>query len=258
MRGISFGLAIAVTAILMIAASSPTLAASFNKRDAAFLFDGRKVRVEVFRPAGDAPGPAALVLHGASGIGEGFYVYPFAKALAARGVTAFVVRYYDGLGGRKRKASPAIFRLRERVMKAAVDFVSVQKYVLSDRIGVYGMSLGGFHALALGAQDKRIRSVVSLNGAMSSHIPLSQLEHMPPTLILHSGRDRVVPLNRTLKLKRAMEKAGVEGQIKIYKGEGHSLSRRAHADAVESVAGFLSSELGAARPVATSGGEPRR
>lgn len=258
MRGISFGLAIAVTAILMIAASSPTSAASFKQRDAAFLFDGRKVRVEVFRPAGDAPGPAALVLHGASGVGQGFYVYPFAKELAARGVTAFVVRYYDGLGGRKRKASPAIFRLRERVMKAAVDFVSVQSYVSPDRIGVYGMSLGGFHALALGAQDKRIKSVVSLNGAMSSHIPNSILKDMPPTLILHSGQDRILPLNRTLKLKRAMEQAGADSQIKIYKGEGHSLSRRAHADAVESVAGFLATELGAARPFAASGGGPRR
>lgn len=258
MRGISIGVALAITAIVMIAASSPTFAASFNKRDAAFLFDGRKVRVEVFRPVGDAPGPAALVLHGASGIGQGFYVYPFAKALAAKGVTAFVVRYYDGIGGGKRKASPAIFRLRERVMKAAVDFVSVQSYVLSDRIGVYGMSLGGFHALALGVQDKRIRSVVSLNGAMSNHIPTSQLNNMPPTLILHAGRDRVVPLNRTLKLKRAMERAGVDGQIKIYKGEGHSLSRRAHADAVESVAEFLASELGAARPVATIAGGAHR
>jgi len=258
LRGISFGLALAVTAILMIAASASAPAASFDKHDAAFLFDGRKVRVEVFRPAGDAPGPAALVLHGASGIGQGFYVYPFAKALAAQGVTAFVVRYYDGLGARKRKASASIFRLRERVMNAAVDFVSVQSYVLSDRIGVYGMSLGGFHALALGAQDDRIKSVVSLNGAMSNHIPSSKLQNMPPTLLLHSGRDRIVPLNRTLKLKREMEQAGADGQIKIYKGEGHSLSRRAHADAVKSVAGFMASSLGAARPVASSGGGARR
>lgn len=114
------------------------------------------------------------------------------------------------------------------------------------------MSLGGFHALALGAQDERIKSVVSLNGAMSRHIPDSRLGAMPPTLMLHSGRDRIVPLNRALSLKQALANAGVDGSIKIYRGEGHSLSRRAHADAVESVAKYLAQKLGASQPIATA------
>ena len=242
-----------VAALCAALIANDTLAAGVTKQEQAFLFDGRSVRVEVFRPRGDAPAPAALVLHGASGVGQGWYVYPFAEALASRGVAAYVVHYYDGLGRRGRKASPKIFRLREKIVAKALDFVASQPDVLADRIGAYGMSLGGFHALALGVQDGRVKSVASLGGAMSRHIPATAIGNMPPTLILHGGRDRVVPLNRALGLKKAMAKAGVDGEIKIYKGEGHSFSRRAHADAIESVARFMANSLAAPNSVAVVG-----
>lgn len=243
--------ALAVLATAALAASSGH-AGAIQKIDGAFAFDGRKIRVEIFRPAGAEPAPAALVLHGASGVGQGFYVYPFAKALARRGVAAAVVRYYDGLGRRKGKASPAIFRTRDRILRAAIDYVMTRKDVRPDGVGVYGMSLGGFHALSLGVQDKRVKSVVSLGGALSSHIPDRQVAGLPPTLILHGSLDRVVSVKRAVRLKRAMAKYDAPGEIKIYKGEGHSLSRKAHGDAVESVARFISESLRPTRQVAAA------
>lgn len=227
-------------------------AASIQKIKGAFAYQGRKVRVEIVRPTGDAPVPAALVLHGASGIGQGLYVYPFAEQIARRGVAAAVVRYYDGLGRKRGKASVKIFRTRDRILKAAIDYLVTRKDIRPDRIGVYGMSLGGFHALSLGVNDPRVKSVVSLGGGLSSHIPKERLLRLPPTLILHGGRDRVVPLKRALDLKQAALEWNAPAEIKIYKGEGHSLSRKARADAVESVAKFLSSTLNADRQVAAT------
>ena len=229
-------------------------AAAIARASAAFLYDGAKVRVEVFRPAGSARAPAALVLHGASGVGNGYYVYPFAEALARRGVAAYVVRYYDGLGRRGGKASPAIFTTRDRILEKAIDFVLARKDVRQDGVAIYGMSLGGFHALSLGAQDERVKAVATLGGALSRHIPAEEAGRLPPTLLLHGSNDRIVPLDRALETSQAIERSGGLGAIKIYRGEGHELSGAAHADAVESVARFISEGLRGGRQVAESRG----
>lgn len=239
-----------LVALAMLLPAADAFAASIRKIDGAFAYQGRKVRVEIFRPAGDAPAPAALVLHGASGVGQGLYVYPFAKALARQGVAAAVVRYYDGLGRRGGKASPKIFQARDKILTKAIDYMVTRSDVAPGGVGVYGMSLGGFHALSLGVSDDRVKSVVSLGGGLSRHIPDDRLRRLPPTLILHGDRDRVVPLKRALAVKHAAAKRNVAAEIKIYKGEGHVLSERARKDAIDSVARFMARALEPARQVA--------
>lgn len=224
--------------------------AAVQRVTASYRHEGRTVRVEIFRPAGSHAVPGALVLHGASGLGSGWFVYPFAKAMAERGVAAAVVHYYDGLGKRKGKASPRIFQTRERIVKGALDFLARRKDIQSDALGVYGMSLGGFHALALGVADKRVRAVVSLGGGLSGHIPKSAVANLPPTLLVHGSRDRVVPFKRALDVSRAIERVGGPVEMKIYRGVGHSLSRNAHADAVNTIARFMATTLRANRMVA--------
>lgn len=243
--------AAALAAFIAIAAGD-AYAGAIQRSKATFLYDGRPVRVEFFRPAGVQRPPAALVLHGASGIGQGWYVYPFAEALARRGVAAAVVHYYDGLGKRGQKASPSIFEVRDDILEKAIDFVLARKDVRSDGLGIYGMSLGGYHALSLGARDERIRAVVSLGGALSNHISLAAAGRLPHTLLIHGSRDRVVPFERALAASHAIEQSGAAGALKIYKGEGHSLSQKAHADAVETVARFLSEGLRKPRQLAES------
>ena len=234
---------ILAAAIIAALAGVYPASADVKRVTSAFLYEGRTVRVEFYRPNDNVARPAALVLHGASGLGRGWFVYPFAKAMAERGMAAAVVHYYDGLGKRSRKASPRIFRTRDRILKRAIDFVLAQPHVLDDGLGIYGMSLGGFHALSLGTQDDRVRAVVSLGGGLSRHIPEREAGRLPPTLLLHGDRDRVVPLKRALSVSRAMETYGAPGEIKIYRGEGHSLSQRAHADAIRSTSDFLVSIL---------------
>jgi len=139
----------------------------------SFRHEGRTVRVEIYRPIGSHAIPGALILHGASGLGRGWFVFPFAKAMATRGVTAAVVHYCNGFDNRKGKASPRIFQTRERIVKNALSFLASRKDIRADSLGVCGMSLGGFHALALGIADKRVRALVSLGGGLSGHIPKS-------------------------------------------------------------------------------------
>jgi len=230
------------TFMLALAVERPADAA-IRKLAASFQFEGRTVRVEIFRPADGKQRPAALVLHGASGIGGGWFVYPFAEAMARRGLVAAVVHYYDGLGRRKGRSSPRIFSTRDRILKSAISYVLARPDTENRKIGVYGMSLGGFHALSLGVQDARIAAVVSLGGALSGHLRPESTRNLPPTLLLHGDRDRVVPFRRALGVSRLMETYGAPGELKIYKGEGHSLSSRAHKDAVLTTARFMARTL---------------
>jgi predicted esterase len=126
-----------------------------------------------------------------------------------------------------------------------------RKDIRADSLGVYGMSIGGFHALA----EKRVRAVVSLGGGLSGHNPKSAVVKLPPTLIMHGSRDRVVPLKRALAVTRAIEKVGGPVEMKIYKRVGHSLSSKTHKDAVNTIARFMAKTLRAKRMVAAA---PRR
>jgi dienelactone hydrolase len=211
---------------------------------------GRRVRVEVFRgsaqAAGGAPGgrvfarqPAVIMLHGAGGVGGGLMIYPQAEALAANGITAFVVDYYDGLSDKIRsKASPALFSQRDQIIEDALNFVASQPYVEPSDIGVYGISLGGFHGLSISAHDERVTALVDVFGALPATMN-SSLSRMPPTLIMHGAKDPVVPVARSKWLDRQLDQLGVQHELVVYKNQGHCFYGASLADSIERTTRFF-------------------
>ena len=211
---------------------------------------GRSVRVEVFRgsaqASGAAPGgrvlsrqPAVIMLHGAGGVGGGLMIYPQAEALAANGITAFVVDYYDGLSDKIRsKASPALFTQRDQIIEDAVNFVASQPYVEPSDIGVYGISLGGFHGLSISAHDERVTALVDVFGALPATMN-SSLSRMPPTLILHGARDPIVPVARSKWLDQQLDQLGVQHELVVYKTQGHCFYGASLVDSIERTTKFF-------------------
>jgi dipeptidyl aminopeptidase/acylaminoacyl peptidase len=53
----------------------------------------------------------------------------------------------------------------------------------------------------------------------------------PPFLIVHGDRDRVVPLDQSVRLHQALTAAGVESTLYVVKGAGHGF-RDPKADAL--------------------------
>ncbi|HEX6957188.1 MAG TPA: prolyl oligopeptidase family serine peptidase [Ferrovibrio sp.] len=214
---------------------------------AGFTINGRRVRVDVVKADGDQTetdkSPAVLILHGAHGLGDGALFYPQAKALADRGISAFVVHYFDGIP-QSHKASPLLRDERERVIEAAVSFVSKQPYVDPDRIGIFGLSLGGFHALSLGSRDPRIQAVVDVVGAMPAEVQRQGVHRMPPTLILHGDRDGTVPVRRAYELANLLQEVGAEHEMKIYHGQGHTFRGEAREDSISRTVDFFERYLG--------------
>src|SRR5690606_21900525 len=211
----------------------------------SFMIDGRRVRVDVVRAetAADEQAPAVLILHGASGLGDGTLFYPQAKALAERGSSAFVVHYFDGIP-HSHKAAPALHDEREKVIAEAVSYVQQQDYVDADRIGIFGLSLGGFHALSLGSRDERIQAVVNVVGAMPAEVQRRGVHRMPPTLVLHGERDRTVPVRRAHDLVSLLQNVGAEHEVMIYQGQGHTFRGEAREDSINRTVDFFERYLG--------------
>lgn len=213
----------------------------------SFSIDGRRVRVDIVKPEPGLLGeedkaPAVLVLHGASGLGDGTLFFPQAKALAERGIAAFVIHYFDGIP-EIRKAAPKLHDERERVIAEAVSYVIGQSYVDPDRIGIFGLSLGGFHALSLGSRDPRIQAVVNVVGAMPAEVQRRGVHRMPPTLVLHGDRDRTVPVRRARELVSLLETIGAEHEVMIYRGQGHTFRGDAREDSITRTADFFERHL---------------
>ncbi|MBP7063910.1 alpha/beta fold hydrolase, partial [Ferrovibrio sp.] len=187
--------------------------------------------------------PAVLILHGSHGLGDGSLFYPQAKALADRGISAFVVHYFDGLGA-ARKAAPSLHDEREKVIADAISYVSRLGYVDAEKIGVFGLSLGGFHALSLGSRDQRVQAVVNMFGAMPAEVQRRGVDRMPPTLVLHGDRDRIVPVRKAHELASLLKDVGAEYEVKIYNGEGHAFRGAAKEDSISRTTDFFERHLG--------------
>lgn len=228
--------------------AEPARRAAEAENTNGFNIDGRRVRVDVVKAETDLLGPdgrapAVLILHGARGLGDGSLYYPPAKALAERGINAFVIHYFDGIP-QVSKAAPTLHDERERVIAEAVSYVQKQAYVDPERIGVFGLSLGGFHALSLGSRDQRIQAVVNVVGAMPSEVQRRGVHRMPPTLVLHGDRDATVPVRRAYELASLLDEIGVEHEVKIYKGQGHTFRGDAKEDSITRTVDFFERHLG--------------
>jgi dienelactone hydrolase len=212
---------------------------------ARFISQGRPVRIDEVLPPGPGPHAAALLLHGASGVGDGVLLRGAAKELAGQGIASFIVHYFDGLDprGRYKPASPRRHAERERVIADALGFIALRPDVDAGRIAVFGLSLGGFHALSLAAQDSRVAAAVSMVGAMPRSVPRRGIARMPPVLILHGDRDAIVPVGRAREVARWLKRIGAPHEIKVYSGQGHVLRGPARADSFQRSAEFLARHL---------------
>lgn len=210
-----------------------------------FMSRGRLVRVDVVRAKNSFGGldgnqsPAVVMLHGASGLGDGTLYYPQARALAEKGISTFVVHYFDGITEFARKASPQLQEQRNQVIRDAISYVQALPYVDQTRVGAFGLSLGGFHVMDLAGSDGRLAAVVNVVGAMPNTEMRRGVREMPPTLILHGDKDRVVPVARAYQLARYMDDIGADYDMHIFRGQGHAFKGPAQQEAIRETTEFF-------------------
>ena len=201
--------------------------------------------METFAPATPGRHPAVLVLHSSFGtlVGKG-ELERFSRALAERGMVAFLVRYYDRTGTIFAGDAGIEKHLHEweDTVGDAMNFAAAHPRVRRESIGIFGFSLGAFLAVSQASCDRRVVAVAGLTGGIFTYLG-GRLQRVPPLLILHGMADKRVKLEYACELERVARKLGARPVTKFYPGEGHVLAKPALADASQRALDFLAAHL---------------
>lgn len=119
------------------------------------------------RPSTPARPPVVVVVPGLDSSKEEFH--DVADALLARGVAVAAV---DGPGQGLLAARSAPEPAYEKVVGAVVDLLAAREDVDHGRIGVIGLSLGGFYAAVAAAREPRVRATATVSGPSALDWPL--------------------------------------------------------------------------------------
>lgn len=249
-------------------ASDAPMALTFVRSEIRYESQGHQIRMEVLRPDSDERRPAILILHGASGIGDGAFYRSAAEVFAERGYATFLPHYLapgraNDPGAKKSakrnaktsaKSRPKAkdptpngsvrdgFDVQARILRDALEQIAQNPYVDDTRIGVFGMSLGGFHALNLSSRDTRVAAVVNMAGALRGNtMPASN--HLAPTLALHGAKDNIVPVSRARSLGRYLKQHDIAHEVVIYNDQSHFFRGKAREDAFRRAANFFAGYL---------------
>lgn len=132
-----------------------------KRTDVEFEVDGGiKLRGWLFVPPGEGRRPAITMAHGYAGVKE-HGIEPFAKAFAEAG---FVVLLHDhrGFGASEGAPRQDVDPWRQIAdWRRAISYLESLDVVDPKRIGLWGTSYAGGHAIVLGATERRLRCVVA-------------------------------------------------------------------------------------------------
>jgi carboxymethylenebutenolidase len=208
----------------------------------AFEAGGQSIPVWRFEPRAEGKQPAVLLLYGADGLDSGKDMYgAAAKRLAGKGYVVFLVHYLDATPPEDRKRISDLVKRGLRgvatdeearrayghfliwmdCVRDAVAHVRQQPGVDSERVGVVGISLGGFVGLACASHaDLRLSAVISCFGGLPRAMH-PQLQLLPPTLVVHGAKDDVVPVAEAEALRALGRDKKLVIEAVIYPQVGH-------------------------------------
>jgi len=197
------------------------------------------VTADFYRPSGDGPFPAIVVLHTCGGVGkkEGQYAY----SLRSEGYAVVVPDSFGSRGNRRPgyKCTPGNYEkhVSDSISDTlgAVIYLRSLPFVRGNRIAVMGMSLGGTATLALPAEamDQGIRA------AISYYPPCVQPdgkhffnESKIPLLLLLAELDNWSPTPACVAKAQETQKSGRIVEWMVYPGAHHGFDNQAYYSAV--------------------------
>lgn len=204
------------------------------------------IRVEHYAPSTAGPHPAILLLHGSGGAVT-WWLDRFAPALTRFGVALYAPHYFDKTGTGRATAEMILdgqhFPAWLAALRDAVEHLRSRPGVDPQRIGVLGISLGGYLAVALGLSDPKLRLIIELSGGIPPGFEERVSSSMPPVLVVHGGRDAIVPVSEAHKLETLLRERHARHQVEIFPKESHWFSAQATPRLLTTCGSFLAKYL---------------
>lgn len=131
-----------------------------SKIDVRMPAEGIELAAWLFLPEGSGSHPAITMAHGFAGIRE-HGIRPFAEAFANAGFVVLLHehRNFGASGGEPRGDVDPWRQIAD--WRRAISYLEARPEVDPRRIGIWGTSYAGGHAIVLGATDRRLRCVVA-------------------------------------------------------------------------------------------------
>ncbi len=173
------------------------------------------------RPEGEGPFPAVVVIHEIFGLNEN--IRDIAHRFAGEGYMALAVDLFSRgsrLGCVMRVVGDLLLKTPEtsngvRDLKAALDYLTEQPGVDSDRIGAIGFCMGGSYAVAWACADERIKVIAPYYGFNPR--PLDAVARACAVVGSYPGKD--ITTKQGQKLEEALTLYNIPHDIKIYPEE---------------------------------------
>lgn len=161
--------------------------------------------------------------------------------LNSLGVAAFVLKYRVARTGDVEASDPATMKARiQAVIPLAIEDSQqairlVRSHasewgIATDRIGIMGFSAGGYLANAVALQHdsgSRPDFAAPIYGGAPAEIAVPA-DAPPLFLVLADDDDRVRPLDNSVRVYSAWNKAGVSAELHIYARGGHGFALRSN------------------------------
>lgn len=244
--------------------------------------DGTPIPAWLYRPAGEGPFPVMLAVHGGPEDQERPKYSPLHQCLLASGI-AVLAPNIRGSSGYGHAWQTRIYRdwggIDLEDLAAARAWIAAQPWADERRIGVYGMSYGGFAALscmtrlpglwAAGVSVCGMSSLESLarsmppswSGAVAAQFgdlntsadvedmrirsPLTYAGQITaPLLVLQGANDPRVPKAESDQIVAAARANGAEVRYEVFPDEGHGFTSRSNnIKAHQMIVDFLAEHL---------------
>jgi dipeptidyl aminopeptidase/acylaminoacyl peptidase len=144
-----------------------------------------------------------------------------ARFFAERGFRVLLPDYFTAT--RTTAPTAANYRRWAQVVEDIVADLRSRPPLRNKKIGLAGQALGASVALIAGTQRLEVEAIAEWSGLLPNQF-FSQVQSMPPLLILHGELDEQVPIVNARQLVRLCELRDFTCEIQIYAGEGHVFS----------------------------------
>jgi dienelactone hydrolase len=115
------------------------------------------------------------------------------------------------------------------------------------KIALIGQGLGASVALLAGSHKVGVEAIAEWSGLLPNQF-FSQVQNLPPLLILHGGQDKQVPIVNARQLVRLCELKDFTCEAGMYPDEGHLFSTKATESANQRILTFFRTYLWASLP----------
>jgi len=176
----------------------PNQTGTFTRQDIEFDADGSTIRGWLYRPQYTEAQVPLIVVAAGYGCVKEMHMGRYSEVFAARGmaVLTFDFRNLGSSDGTPRQEVNPWQQIED--YRHAITFGLMQPFVDPDRVGIWGTSYAGGHALVVAATDHRVKCVVAQTPTVSGHF--SGLRRVP--------MDRVAQLAKAFGEDRARRMSG--------------------------------------------------